>query len=123
MKQLLKDIEKLVWEEYDRATEKFGVTFNGPHEAYAVMLEEYQEARDALDDGELLLMATYWESVKKNDTTREQLANIAVAALHTAAECVQLAAMAHKAIISMELKAADVCAENEAAAATLLPAT
>lgn len=122
MKQLIKDIEKLVLEEYDRATEKFGATFNGPHEAYAVMLEEYQEAREAMETCGLLL-DMYWAQVRKNHSNRNELESIAAAALHTTAECVQLAAMAHKAIISMEQKAADARAESEAPAAALLPAT
>ena len=44
MKELKEAVKVLMHEEYERAAERFGEKFNSPHEAYAVILEEMEEA-------------------------------------------------------------------------------
>lgn len=98
MKELKEAVKGLVRKEYERAAERFGESFNSPHEAYAVILEEAQEAGLELMDLKYAI-DLFWESVKKDDTEfqKEALKDIEKYALNAACECIQIAAMAYKA--------------------------
>lgn len=97
MKELKEAVRALMREEYERAAERFGESFNSPHEAYAVILEEAQEAGLELMDLKYAI-DLFWESVKKDDTEhQDSLRNIEKCALNAAYECIQVAAMAYKA--------------------------
>lgn len=98
MKELKEAVKVLMNEEYERAAERFGESFNSPHEAYAVILEEAQEAGLELMDLKYAI-DLFWESVKKDDTEfqKEALKDIEKYALNAACECIQIAAMAYKA--------------------------
>ena len=98
MKNLTEAISELVIQEYDRATVKFGAKHNGPHEAYAVILEEFEEAQYCIGCLEYEI-AHFWGAVKKNkiDTCEGTPEEIKIAAIQAAAELIQVAAMAHKA--------------------------
>lgn len=98
MKELKEAVRALMREEYERAAERFGESFNSPHEAYAVILEEAQEAGLELMDLKCAI-DLFWESVKKDDTEfqKEALKDIEKDALNAACECIQIAAMAYKA--------------------------
>lgn len=95
MKELIKAVEALMHEEYERAAVKFGERFNSSHEAYAVILEEVEEAGDEFDCIRGYL-AEYWDCVKNNEDGGWPDA-IETAAIQAAAECIQIAAMAYKA--------------------------
>lgn len=72
MKALCADIEAAGEKELARAAEKFGQTNNSPHESYAVILEEYQEAQT---DGRMFEhnIDFYWDAVKKNDEKNQEV--------------------------------------------------
>lgn len=101
--KLIESLLPIVEEEYGRAGAKFGLKNNSDHESYAVMKEEFEEADDEIDRLEDMLN-TFWACVKNNDTPDQKLyfcrriKNIAVLA---ACECIQVAAMAHKAAITV----------------------
>ena len=98
MKELKNAVRKLVAEEYLRASERYGGRFSSPHEAYAVILEEEEEARDEIAEMKLW-MRKLWDAVKHNYGTRQDeiLELIEEYALSGACECIQVAAMAQKA--------------------------
>lgn len=98
MKELKKAVKVLMNEEYERAAERFGESFHSPHEAYAVILEEKEEA--GLDIERLQArIRWFWINVKRDDTEfqKEALKDIEKDALNAACECIQVAAMAYKA--------------------------
>lgn len=98
MKILLSDVERLVKEEYDRASEQHGERFHSPHEAYAVILEELQEAAHEYENVRDFLKEFWYQTKKDSFLSCEFLAkDIQDFALRAAAEMIQLAAMAHKA--------------------------
>lgn len=100
MKDLLNTVRMTVREEYRRAAEKFGESNNSPHESYAVILEEYEEAQGA---GGVFAdqMDSYWRAVKNGQSEEERnlfLDIMRCYAEHAAAEWIQAAAMCHKAM-------------------------
>ena len=95
MKELKEAVKVLMNEEYERAAKKFGGNFNSPHEVYAVILEEVEEAGDEFDCIRGYL-AEYWDCVKNNEVG-EWFLYIEKSAIQAAAECIQIAAMAYKA--------------------------
>lgn len=104
MKRLMNAVETEIEAEYDRATEKFGETNNSDHESYAVLLEELQEA---LAEGETSQKAldAFWVWVKENCSDEgklEHLTKLKNAAMCAACEFIQVAAMAHKAQITIK---------------------
>ena len=102
MKTALQDIRKAAINEYRRASEKFGPNNSGPHESYAVILEEYEEAKD---EAVLfsILFDKYWQGVKKHKKGADRAAldqvlnDMQQHAEQTAAEWIQVAAMCLKA--------------------------
>ena len=103
MKQLQSDVQMLVCAEYDRAKEKFGASNNSPHESYAVIKEEREEAQDEAYEFDVF-EADYWNAVKKNDTESQTklLRAMQDRAEKAAAEWIQVAAMCYKATIKRE---------------------
>ena len=99
MKILLSDVQRLVKEEYDRASEQHGDRFNSPHEAYAVMLEELEEAEHEYFSARGFLKDSFWDKTKNDGLQQCRLyaKDIQQHAENAAAEMIQLAAMAHKA--------------------------
>lgn len=95
MKELKEAVRALMREEYERAAERFGESFHSPHETYAVILEEVEEAGDEFDCIRGYL-AEYWDCVKNNEVGEWPL-YIEKSAIQAAAECIQIAAMAYKA--------------------------
>ncbi len=89
------EIKKLIAQEKQRANEIHG-DFNSPHEGYAVLLEEYEEAADELRKLECHI-ADLWRSVKhdeiislSNFSYLERIANNFIL------EAIQVAAMVEK---------------------------
>jgi hypothetical protein len=94
-------VQAAVFGEYCRAAEKFGKTNNSPHESFAILFEEFQEAQE---QSEMFgrLFDKYWQSVRKNVPTEEQnmiLSNLKEIAERATAEWVQVAAMCYKATV------------------------
>jgi len=102
MKDLLSDVRNAVASEYDRAATKFGATHNSRHEAYAILREEFEETEDSikqLSDG----ITLFWERLKGDCPTEEyleMLQDMKYQAEHAAGEFIQVAAMAHKAMLT-----------------------
>ena len=103
MKDLLNEVNALTLKEYERAAKVNGDTFNSPHETYAVILEEFEEATENLEEFDDAFKA-YWSCVKKNDRTsqKDQLIYMHHYAISAAAEMIQVAAMCHKALKGFE---------------------
>lgn len=95
-------IEKLAEMEKQDANRKFPL-FHSMHEGYAVLLEEVEEAREALNlaEGSLSML---WAHVRDNNAGRalEFAGRVREHALDLAVEAVQVAAMAQKFIDSAE---------------------
>lgn len=87
--------------EYERAADKFGNQNNSPHESYAVILEEYEEALAEAQSFEKNLRG-FWNGVKANTSTNCQLQQMQRIAEKAAAEWIQVAAMCYKAGIKKE---------------------
>lgn len=103
MKELLESVGKLAGEELARSYEKFP-TFNSPHEGWAVIFEECNEHTE--DAGKIAgIMQVFWDHVKSNsvDAQRVSALQIKEAAIHAAAEAIQVAAMAQKFIDSEKI--------------------
>lgn len=85
--------------ELEKANKKWPM-FNSPHEAYGVVKEELEEVEE-----EYMRMnhhlKEFWESVKTDTSNVEWLKLLKEASLNCAAESVQVAAMAQKAIDSL----------------------
>ena len=101
-----RDLYGLIDKELEAANQKFPL-FNSTHEAFAVILEEAEEAKE--EAGNLdILMNNFWIGVKENhdpEALHEELTGIYKTALDLAVE-----AMARKGIISsIDLRAVDQC--------------
>lgn len=106
-----RDLYGLIDKELEAANQKFPL-FNSTHEAFAVILEEAEEAKE--EAGNLdILMNNFWIGVKENhdpEVLHEELTGIYKTALDLAVEAIQTAAMARKGIISsIDLRAVDQC--------------
>ena len=100
MEELSKSVVCAECEEYGRASVKFGAVNNSDHESYAVLREEADEAVDVMEDVDNLTDA-FFEMVKKNEEDEMKLEILNVIkhrAEEAAAESIQVAAMATKAI-------------------------
>lgn len=97
MQELLKIVREAAENELVRANEKFPL-FSSKHEGYAVLLEEYQEARDEANMLEHHL-DFLWMRIKNNEADEEKntpICRIETEAINLAAEAIQVAAMAMK---------------------------
>lgn len=106
-----RDLYGLIDKELEAANQKFPL-FNSTHEAFAVILEEAEEAKE--EAGNLdILMNNFWIGVKENhvpEALHEELTGIYKTALDLAVEAIQTAAMARKGIISsIDLREVDQC--------------
>lgn len=95
------DVLSLINKELQAANEKFPL-FNGPHETFAVLLEEAEEAKE--ESGNLeITVNNYWIGVKENhipEAAHEELTAVYETAVNLAVEAIQTAAMARKGILS-----------------------
>ena len=98
MQELIWMVEGLVDAELKRANSIHDPYFNSYHEAYAVILEEVEEAENEIDDLKRLMDAM-WEHVKSDydEAIVSLLPSIEAYAIHAAAEMIQVAAMTRKA--------------------------
>lgn len=96
MQDLVNEITDCIEREYRRAAEKHGERHSSPHEAYAVILEEFEEAMEDIDAARRALNSM-WSVAKNNSSTLASVSTLETAATMAAAELVQVAAMAKKA--------------------------
>lgn len=102
MEQLKKNVMSEVKRELDRANKKFPL-FNGPHEGYAVILEEAEETEEALQKARERL-AALWATVRGNTVYIEDYEDpeyLANEFILVACEAIQTAAMCLKYEVSM----------------------
>lgn len=99
MKELRRAIKHLIDEEWIRANDVHKPFVNA-HEAAAVIREEIEEAKDALDKIEVHYDA-FWQEVKEDEFGQmaDDLERIYKWAQLAACECVQVGAMAEKALL------------------------
>ena len=98
MKRLIEEIRACVGNEYKRAAEMHGKTFNSFHEAYGVILEEFEESKEESERFEMDF-SILWAAIRENDNEYavRALSRLREHAEKTAAEFAQCAAMCHKA--------------------------
>ena len=96
MVKITEKIEDIVKQELERAVQKHGI-HNSPHEAIAVIQEEYEEACDELD-GVQACLSSMWKHVKADANILHDMEQIYKYAVCLAAEAVQVAAMAKKEV-------------------------
>jgi len=100
----MNDIQTAVENELTRANEIYGERFNSPHEAYAVILEEFEEAVEGMSTIENDI-DDFWimvKNVRTPETMRNTIGHLKRTAENTAMELVQVAAMCKKALASMK---------------------
>lgn len=99
MQQLIEEMHRAMMNEYKRAEKAHGGTFHSTHEAYAVVLEEAEEAVADIDKV-CDWMDNVWMRTKKDLNPALAYKSMQDAALQAAAECIQVAAMCRKALLS-----------------------
>ena len=103
--KLLMNVSSVMQEEYKDASEIHGSVHSSDHESFAVLLEEMEEATSDLFDTRTALN-DFWELVKDDESTPNAkltaLAEVRICALFAACEFIQVAAMAHKAEITIQ---------------------
>ncbi len=96
MKEVLCEVQASVFMEYERAKKKFGPANNSPHESYAVILEELEEAKSESTSFDCCLRL-YWGDVRADRPAKCNLQQMQRIAEKAAAEWIQVAAMCYKA--------------------------
>lgn len=102
MKELIKSIEPLVQEELNRANAKFP-QFASPHEGWAVIKEEVEEAENELENVKWELEDA-WKRIKDELEPIRRIKLVREFAICLAAEAIQVAAMAQKFVNMHESK-------------------
>lgn len=106
MDELIREVQASVENEYGRAAARFGETNNSNHESYAVILEEFQEALNEESRAGLGLNV-FWDAVKCDEPDQDKvtaLLDLQARATLAACEFIQVAAMARKAVVTINQK-------------------
>ena len=88
------DVIKLVFKERDAANKRFP-PFRSPHEGYAVILEELEEAQEVLDSSAIHLEFA-WGLIKANQPPYSQIVDSYADTINSICKLVQYAAMQRK---------------------------
>ena len=101
MNAIRQDIKALVQKELESANKQYPSTFRSRHEAYGVMLEEFEEAQDELETcmSDLEIFKLYMKD-DGGSGEKEILLDLKEHSENLMAEAGQLAAMAQKALDS-----------------------
>lgn len=101
MNAIRQDVEALVQKELESANKKFPKTFRSRHEAYGVMLEEFEEAQNELIECKRYLDEfKYSMKVNGDYMEKENLNKLKERSENLMAEAGQLAAVAQKTLDS-----------------------
>lgn len=103
MKELLEEVKQIEISELARANEKFPL-FASNHEAYGVILEEFEETEKELEIAKMSIEVV-WSLIKddmSSDLIEHRFEDCRKTMLLCACEAIQTAAMFEKAICSME---------------------
>ncbi len=95
-KSMMDGLRKLAHAEKARAQKQYGQTYASMHEGVGVLAEEVQEAGDSLADM-VTSLDTLIRVYRRGCDVGESLREVYRYALLTAAECIQVAAVAMKA--------------------------
>lgn len=96
MKELLKTVQEAVEEEIKRTKEEYGYKpFNSPHEGYAVLKEEVEEAEEEIQRIKDRLDSVWWQ-VREDVYPDRAIYLLKNHAELLACEAIQVAAMAQK---------------------------
>lgn len=68
-KNLMEDVDKLIKNELEYARSKFS-NLNSSHEGYAVILEEFEELKEEMEDFDKTLQEL-WKEVRSNDNKQQ----------------------------------------------------
>ena len=99
-----KHIERLVYLELKESKRIFEEYFNSPHEGYAIIAEEYEEAEHELRKVKDKLDAL-WDDTKEDNIDIDYVINVSkmlTNAMSLASEAIQIAAMAKKLVESVD---------------------
>jgi len=104
MKELLNEVEQAVENELARANKQHPL-FNSLHQSYGILAEEIAEAKEAFEETERMF-DRFFMCMRKDDysSANDNLEHIKKNAIDCAAEMIQVAAMAQKAIDSNAVK-------------------
>lgn len=89
------EINDAVCYEYSKIVEKYGASYNSDHEAYGVLLEEIQEAEEALEKVHKALKKL-WDGIRNNSALKDDVCCIQGNAIELAQEAVQIAAVCQR---------------------------
>lgn len=96
MEELIGKVQELVAFELARANTIHPPKFNSMHEAYAVILEEYEEAENEWEKLGVII-GSAWCDIKMDTCFDIWFERAEKTAIHLAAEAIQVAAMCRKA--------------------------
>lgn len=101
-------IEEAIVRETVASIEKYGPNYASKHEAYSILKEEVEEAKEAMDKFRPT-MHIFWKSVRglavdnvQNYTDRKHIIYMKKLAIELAHEAVQIAAVCQKIIESID---------------------
>ena len=103
MTKLVEEVKELIEKEYGRAGATFGLTNHSDHESYAIILEEFQEAKDEAVAFERYLNQ-FWDYVRGDWSADDKFFScndMQMRAMLCACEMIQVAAMAKKAALTI----------------------
>ena len=108
-KNTMIEVEKLVYNEYLMASEQHGRTFSSRHEGESVIREEIEETGEGIFE---IRMAhqNFWNRIRRDVSAKlasEDIADLYHAAVETATEAIQVAAMAMKMLATLEKEKED----------------
>lgn len=94
MNAIENDVRALVDKELTAANKRFP-QFHSAHEGYAVILEEFDEAKEQLEAAELFL-DHMWDNVRHDSPARLSAESLMMFSINAACEAIQVAAMCRK---------------------------
>ena len=107
MQEIIEGVEKLAYEELERANVKFGM-FHSTHEGHSVIKEEIEETEEELKVVKQMLDSA-WINIRGNTVPHRSILAIRNCSIKLAAEAIQVASMAQKFIdSSKQWKVADI---------------
>ena len=104
MQRLIKEVNTLVSDEYALNSQKLGPVSHSDYESVAILREEVEELRDSFADI-VNECERFWKFVKTNAPSvekKQSLKRIRQDGILTACEAIQVAAMAYKAIQTID---------------------